>query len=222
LSEASPLIALEQTRIESGRTATEPLNATGGERRVALVGYFSPLFRLLRNDARLVGGAVRIAGKDAALALRLGEVALAPFEAPALRWTARRYLVESARLALFDRRTAERRADGELERAALSGVANLRLCDVDAGFRRRISLASAAVTSATTIVAEAPLVELAAEAEGVVANALERLAADRRLVVSFPAAPLGGAARELFERADFTVVVTRGLVSYAGPPAPNS
>jgi len=222
LNEVTPLIALERACIESGRTTTEPLDASGGERTVALVGYSSPFFRLLRNDGRLVSGSVRIAGKDAKLALRLGEVALAPFEAPALRWTARRYLVENARLALFDRRSAERRADGELERSELAGVANLRLCDVDTGVRRRMALASAAVTRATTIVAEAPLGELAATAEAVVANALGRLAADRHLIVSFPALPLGGPAREFFERTDFTAVIERGVVTYAGPPVPNS
>jgi hypothetical protein len=45
---------------------------------------------------------------------------------------------------------------------------------------------------------------------------------ERRLIVSFPAVPLGGRAREFFERADFTVVIRRGVVAYAGRPAPNA
>lgn len=222
MNEAAPLITLERACIESGGVTTEALTAAGGRRLVALVGYFSPFFRLLRNDGRLVSGAVRLAGTEAIFALRLGNVALAPFEAPALRWTPRRYLVENARLAPFERRAAEARAEAELERSELRAVANLRLCDLDQNARRRIALAGAAVTRATTIVAEAPLVELAAPAEATVASALERLLEERRLVVSFPAVPLDGRARELFERADFTVVVARGVVSYAGPPAPNS
>jgi ABC-type Na+ transport system ATPase subunit NatA len=222
LNERAPLIALERACVESGRTTSEALNATGGERFVALVGHFSPLFRLLRGEGRLVAGAVRFGGADAVAALRRGEVALAPFAAPALRWTARRYLVENARLALLGRRAAERRADAELAGSGLDSRANLRLCDLDEAARRRLALASAAVTSAGTVVAEAPFVELDARSEELVANGLERFAAERRLIVWFPAAPLGGRARELFERADFTVVLTRGVVSYAGPPVPSS
>jgi len=221
LSESAPLLALDGACIESERVTTEPLNASGGDRRVTLVGYFSPFFRLLRGDARLARGGVRLAGTDARAALNRGEVALASLDAPPLAWTARRYVIERARLALFERRGAERRADAELERASLSPVANLRLCDVDGGVRRRVSLAGAAVTRATTLVVEAPFVDLDAKTEALVANALERLAEDRRLVVSSPAAPLGGPAGELFARADFTVVIARGVVSHAGP-APNS
>ncbi len=222
MNETAPLLALERACIESGGVTTEALSAAGGERRVALVGYFSPLFRLLRAEARLVSGAVRLAGSDAREALQRGDVALASFEAPPLAWTLRRYVVEGARLALFDLRAAERRADAELEHAALASVANLRLCDVDGGVRRRASLACAAVTRATTIVAEAPFVDLDATTEGAVAGTLERLAGERRLLVSFPAAPFGGPAREFFERADFTVTITRGVVGYAGPAVPNS
>lgn len=217
MSEQAPLFALERACIESGRLTTAELSASGGERLVALVGYFSPFFRLLRAEARLVSGAVRLAGKDAPAALRNGDVALASFEAPPLTWTARRYLVESARLSGFERRAAERRADDELERAKLAAGANLRLCDVDGAVRRRISLARAATSAAATIVVEAPLVELDATTEELVVSALERLGEERRLVVSFPAAPLGGRALELFERADFAVTVVRGVVSYAGP-----
>lgn len=222
MNEAAPLLTLERACIESDRTTTEALDAAGGERFVALVGYFSPLFRLLRGDGRLVAGSVRIGGKDVVSALRLGEVALAPFAVPALKWTARRYLIENARLALLDRRAAERRADAELVGSGLGFRANLRLCDLDEAARRRVALASVAVTPASTLIAEAPLVDLDAVTEELMLNGLERFRAERRLIVSFPAAPLGGRVRELFERADFTVTVTRGVVSYAGPPLPNA
>jgi predicted ABC-type transport system involved in lysophospholipase L1 biosynthesis ATPase subunit len=222
LNEAAPLFALERACIESGPFTTDPQSASGGQRLVALVGYFSPFFRLLRGDARLASGAVRLAGRPAREALFDGEVALASFETSPLAWTAQRYLEESARLALCDRRAASERVGVELERFGLGPIAKLRLCDVAASWRRRVSLARAAVTGAKAICAEAPLVDLDRAGENVVTQALASVGEERRLLLSFPARPAGGSAREFFERADFAVVVARGVVSYAGPPVPNS
>jgi len=212
LSDARPLLTLDQACIESGRSTTGPWNATGGERLVALVGYFSPLLRLLRGEARLARGAVRVAGDDATGVLRSGRVALASQEAPSVTWTAERYLEESARLSLLGRQPARARVQAVLASLDLAEVSKVRLRELGTRERRLVSLARAVLGNPDVICAEAPLAELDGASEARVADALERILAERRLIVSFPTAPLGGRAGELFERADLTITVRDGAL----------
>jgi ABC-type nitrate/sulfonate/bicarbonate transport system ATPase subunit len=212
LSEGQPLFALEQARIESGGSTTEPWSARGGERLVALVGYFSPLFRLLRREARLMSGAVRLAGKDAVESVRAGAVALASREAPAADWTTERYLEQGMRLAHGPVRRDQERMRALLASFGLAGTAARRLRELPPADRRLVSLARAILSDAAALCVEAPLSELATAEENRVADALEEVARERRLILSFPAEPLGGRARQLFERADFTVAIRRGVV----------
>ena len=208
-----PLLTLDQACIESGRSTAGPWSASGGQRLVAVVGYFSPFFRVLRGEARLVQGAVRLADQDATRALRAGQVALASQEAPSLPWTTERYLYESARLSLLVKRPAEARVRDVLASLGLTHARTTRLRDLSALERRLVSLGRAALGNPEVLCAEAPLSELDATSEARVTDVLERLATATRLVVSFPAAPLGGRARELFDRADFLVWIRGGTVS---------
>lgn len=201
----APLLELESARIEQPAFTTEPLSASGGTRLVALVGYFSPLFRLLGGEARLASGAVRLAGQDAREAVRRGTAIVTAQSAPPLAQSVRQYLVANARLGLVEKREAERRVGAVLERLRLSSVAERALADVADGERRRVSLARAALATATLVIAEAPFAELDLTTYADVASLLDELAAERRLIVSFPAEPEPDRGRALLERADFTV-----------------
>jgi hypothetical protein len=62
------------------------------------------------------------------------------------------------------------------------------------------------------VCSEAPLSDLDTLGETIVMAALERIAAERALVVSFPASPTDGVAKALVERADYRIEISRGRV----------
>jgi len=204
-NDTAPLLELESARIEQGAFTTEPLAASGGTRLVALVGYFSPFFRLLRGEARLASGAVRLGGQDARAAVRSGSALVLAQSAPPLTQSVRQFLVASARLGLLGEREAEQRVGVALERLRLSSVAERALGDVPEGVRRRVSLARAALAAATLVIAEAPFAELDLTTYAEVASLLDEVAAEQRLIVSFPAEPEPDRGLALLERADFTL-----------------
>lgn len=212
-----PLITLEEACIESGPSVGAPLSASGGTRLVALIGYFSPLFRLLRAEDRLRSGAVRFLGVPAGEALASGVLALASREAPGASWTLERYLLESARLTGLGRRQAKANVTAELMGFGLAGLGRQRLRDLPATTRRIASLARASLSRAQVLCAEAPLSDLDGPNAGAVLVALERVLSERALVISFPTPPTDGAAKALAERADFRVSVLGGRVLNAEP-----
>jgi ABC-type transport system involved in cytochrome c biogenesis ATPase subunit len=202
-SPLAALLSLTSARIDDGTFTTEPLDAAGGTRLVALVGYFSPFFRLLRGEARLASGAVRLAGLDARAAVASGTVAVTSRAAPPLRTSVRHFLVMSARLSLVPRREADRRVNAALERFGLRRVADYALRDVPDGTRRVASLARASVGDASIVVMESPFAELDLTTYAVVAGAFEAIASERRVIVSFPAEPEADRGHPFVERADF-------------------
>ena len=203
-SPLAALLSLTNARIDCGAFTTEPLDAAGGTRLVALVGYFSPFFRLLHGEARLASGAVRLAGLDARAAVANGTVAVTSRTAPLLRTSVRQFLVASAELSLVPRREAEQRANAALERFGLRPVADHALQDVADGPRRVASLARASMGDASIVVMESPFAELDLATYAVVAATFEAIASERRVIVSFPAEPEPDRGQPLVERADFT------------------
>lgn len=218
-SPLAALVSLTSARIDCGNFTTEPLEGAGGTRLVALVGYFSPLFRLLRGEARLANGAVRLAGLDARAAVASGAVAVTSRTAPPLRTSVRHFLVTSARLSLAPRREAERRANAALERFGLRPVAEHALRDVADGTRRVVALARASVCAASVVVMESPFAELDLATYAVVAAAFEAIASERRVIVSFPAEPEPDRGQPFVERADFTLRVGAQRQSTGGSSA---
>jgi ABC-type nitrate/sulfonate/bicarbonate transport system ATPase subunit len=205
LSDVPPLITLAGACIESGGVTTLPMTASGGKRLVALVGYFSPLFRLLRGEARLRSGAVRFAGISAPAALGQGTLSLASRDAPSAPWTVERYLTESARFSGLERRDASKRVTELVTSYGLVAYSKRRLLDLPTAIRRVIPLVRACLDRPLVICAEAPLSDLDSTDALVVAGTIERLLAERALVVSFPTWPPGDPARALAERADFVL-----------------
>ncbi len=205
MSDVPPLITLAGACIESGGVKTDPMTASGGKRLVALVGYFSPLFRLLRGEASLQSGDVRFAGVAAEEALGQGTLSLASRDAPSIPWTLERYLSESARFSGMNRRAASERVGALVTSYGLVAYAKRRLGDLPTAMRRVVPLVRACLDRPLVICAEAPLSDLDSTDALVVAAAIERLLGERALVLSFPAWPAGDPARALAERADFVV-----------------
>jgi hypothetical protein len=209
LSDLPPLLTLAGACIESGGAKTDPLSASGGARLVALVGYFSPFFRLLRGEASLCAGDVRIAGLSLGEAFGAGALGLASRGIPSAAWTLERYLTESAQLSGLMPRAARARVSELSAAYGLLPYVRRRLRDVPTPFDRVVPLVRACLQRPRVVFAEAPLSDLDASAAMTVARALERVLAEQALVLSFPTLPPGGPALTLFERADFVVEVGR-------------
>lgn len=210
MSDGAPLFTLDGACIESGGVVTAALSGSGGDARVALLGPASPIFRYLRGEARLVSGSVRVAGRDAREALRSGRLAVASQELPASVWTVAQHLEASARFAVLGKRSARRLVERTLARLGVSAPLGRRLHELDVPLRRALSLVRAALGEPEVICAEAPLVDLDPASDALVGGVLTRLLDERRLVVSFPAAPLDGTGKALLERADFTLELPKG------------
>ncbi|HEX6275671.1 MAG TPA: hypothetical protein VFZ53_21670 [Polyangiaceae bacterium] len=212
-----PLLVLDRARILAGGAVTEPLSARGGAARVTFVGNVRPVFRLLARDATLASGEARIAGVPLDKAVTNGVAGVALCDPPLPGdWTPERYLVESARLAGFARRDAEREVARAIARFELGAYARRRLADTYVAVKRVVLLAHATLGSPDVLCAETPLAELDPTSRAYVDAALERAAEGRRLLVSVKGTD--DAERPLVERADWVVVAHGGVLVREGPP----
>ena len=213
----SALLVLDNARIESGGSAGEPLCARGGDTRLALVGNFRPLFRLLAGDARLVSGTAELAGESLSEAVRRGTAGLALLDPPLVPgWTLERYLFESASLAGLTKSDAQRAGEAALGYFELTGLRRTRLDTMFAPVRRATFIALATLAAPAVLCVEAPLSDLDADGQTYVARALERAAVGRRLLVSVPTLLPEAAERELVARADWVVEEHAGRVVREG------
>ncbi|HEY3500514.1 MAG TPA: hypothetical protein VGK73_37735 [Polyangiaceae bacterium] len=212
-----PLLVLDGARIESGGARSE-LALSGGEQRLALLGNFRPLFRLLSGEARLVAGRVELDGVNAREAVRNGRAGLALLDPPVVpRWTVERCLFESARLAGFSGPDARRAAEASLAYFEIGGLRRARVDSLFLPVRRALVLAQATLTAPAVLCAEAPLSELDPEGQAYVAVALERAAYGRRLLASVATSLPQGLERAHVERADWVVVEQGGSIKTQGP-----
>ncbi len=200
----APLIELEAARIAwPGGSIAPALTFSALGPRLALVGAFQPLFALLSAEATLASGVARVRGEDAASAVRRGLVGLALCDpALPLRWTAERYLLESAELGGLGSRDARRTAAELLDRFELRQRARHELKDLLLIERRALVLAGATIGAPGVLVAQAPLARLDAASQHYLYGVLARAAEGRDLVVSVPALPPSGAERGLVDAAD--------------------
>ena len=179
--DSAPLLLLQGARIEAGGVTSEALTARGGAQKVALVGDFRPLFRLLTRDAALVGGRAEIASVPAAdaAASTVGVALSDPPHVP--EWTPERYLTESARLLGLSERDARLEVESVLATMSLGAFARHRLDVLERPLRRAVGFAHAMLGSPDVLCLEAPLGELEPHAQSEVATYLERAATGRRL-----------------------------------------
>jgi hypothetical protein len=212
------LLVLDAARIESAGVTGEPLTFAGGSERVALLGNFRPLFRLLAGDARLAAGRAELAGTSVGDVVRLGTAGLAPLDPPLVPgWTVERHLDESARLAGLAETDAARAVETALTNFELVGMRRVRLETLFPPVRRALVLAGATLTGPAVLCAEAPFSELDAQGQAYVAVALERAAFGRRLLCSVSTRLPEGMARGMVERADWVVEEHGGRIVREGP-----
>lgn len=216
---AAPLLLLQGARIAAGGVTSEPLGARGGTERLALIGDFRPLFRLLARDAALLEGRAELGGVPAAEATSRG-VGIALCDPPLVpEWTPERYLEESALLLGFSARDARLEAQSVIATLSLGGFAKHRLDVLHTPLRRAVLFGHAMLGSPAVVCLESPFVELDRHAQEEVATYLERATSGRRAIVSARALPASGPERAFVERADWVVVEAHGRITTEGPPS---
>ncbi len=175
-----------------------PLSLSTSAERVALVGDFGALFRLLSNRATLESGSVTLLDLPSDAALSTGVAAVVPLDLPLpAAWTCERYLGESAGLLGLARSAARERAHAALARFELGAFARRTLGSLAVHDRRALGIVRATLSDPKLILCEAPLAGLPTSAQRLLSMALERTGC--ALVVSFHEVPRFGLEHALFE-----------------------
>ncbi|HWA77187.1 MAG TPA: hypothetical protein VG937_32855 [Polyangiaceae bacterium] len=198
----APLLRLARACIVSADgTQLGPLDAEVKGEQLALIGDFSPVFRLLEGRATLSAGSAEIMGVPLTQALARGVVGFAPLDPPLPpRLSALAYLEESARLLGRGRAFAEQSARDIVKKFELEHLTRRALSTLRVAEKRVLLLASAALGAPPVLCAEAPLDRLDDAAMLYVETALERARAGRLSIVSAISLDALGRERALVER----------------------
>ncbi len=219
--EIAPLLSCDGARIDSGGVALlEGLSCVSSGETLGLVGAWAPLFALLGREAELGAGRIEVEGVPAVRATALGVVGLARRD-PGLpaRWTASRYLTESARLLGLSARDSRRAARETLDALGIAPLGVRALGRLDAVERRAVLVAHATLGAPRVLALEAPLSGLDAAAQDRLLPLLDRAAVGRRLVWSVADPAPVGTERALLDRTDDVLVLEAGSLVAQGPPA---
>ena len=206
-SQAPPLLDLDDARIEcTTGVLFDGLRCRAFGGRIALLGPWDALFRLLGGDARLTAGHAAIDGVAVPAGVAAGKVGVARQDVPfPAKWRGLDYLVQSARLSGWSG-SPERRGRAVIEQLGLSRIAERPLKVMTPAERRAILIAHAVVSEPTTLALEAPLDDLDQASASRLASLIERAATGRKLIVSVRD-ELPGSARELLETTDVIVAL---------------
>lgn len=169
---------LEKCDLELGRfEADGPL--------LVLAGGWSALFDLLAGERRIQAGALRVAGESAEGLAAAGKIGLLRAGAPfPLAWSGAEVLRESARLLGQSRRVAVEQATHVAAALGLGELLGKRLSALDAGQRRALGVAAAALGDPLALALEDPFVGLEPSEQAFLAAVLRRLLPLRPLLVS--------------------------------------
>jgi ABC-2 type transport system ATP-binding protein len=171
------------------------------------------------GEAYVAGGALDVAGMNAARRAHLPVVGVAPLDPPLPRgFKSIDYVLWSARLAGVDRRAAKELAGRALALLGLVKAQARALSSLALPERRVLVLAQAIVTSPEVIIAEAPLAGLDGSASDFVRRALEAAAAGRRLIASVTGTRPGSSEGDLAMSASYTAVMREGQLVLEGAP----
>jgi ABC-2 type transport system ATP-binding protein len=223
LSETATLEA-KAARIDLfGQPLLARLELTSHAERVALLGDWSALFRLLSGEAELAGGSLHIAGVPVPLGVEQGKVGLMRLD-PLLpgTWSAEQLLSNSAELAGTAKKAASKLAFQTLERLGLAGLAARRLAHLPLAERRALLLAHAVLTDPAVLCLEQPLLGLDTHAEQAVLGVLERACSGRRLLVAVSDPELSPGSRQLVHTCTERLRLSAGVVlpELENAPAP--
>jgi ABC-type taurine transport system ATPase subunit len=213
LSEGATLEA-KAARIDLlGQPLLTRLDVTATSDRVALLGDWSPLFRLLAGEAELAAGSVQLGGVPAPLGVVQGLVGLMRLDPPLpAAWSGEQLLATGAELAGIAEKPARKLAFQTLERLGLSGLAARRLGHLQAPELRALLIAHAVITDPRILCLEQPIIGLDTHAEEAVAAVIERASAGRRLVVALATSTGSAASRQLVSSCPERLRLAGGVV----------
>ncbi|HYO97757.1 MAG TPA: hypothetical protein VER33_24790 [Polyangiaceae bacterium] len=218
---ATPLLAFEHARWLVGGAGELPeLHAEVSARRLALLGDWSGLFRLLSGAAKLGSGTVQVLGAPAQLAVTRNVVGLSLLDLPLpASWTLEAYLQRSAALLGKRSRASKLLARETLRRFGLEALAGRRLATLREPERRVFSLVHATLADPPVLCCEAPLARLDAPAVTYVGQILEQAIAGRAAIVSITSTDPAAGERWLLDRSDAVLTLARGHIVDNTSPA---
>lgn len=212
--EQPPLLELTTARIALPSGARIPeLSMSARGRRLALIGDWSPLFRLFTGEAALAGGQAEVLGVHVSACVQSGVMGLM-LQDPKLprSWTAVRYLIESGRLLGLSKANAIEAAHGLLARFELVHLTKRAIGTLPLVERRALLVAHASLAEPRVICAQGPLDRLEEDAASYLSARLDLAIQHRSAILHFPSpAPLGR-ERALIDQADQTFTFNLGEV----------
>jgi ABC-type cobalamin/Fe3+-siderophores transport system ATPase subunit len=196
-----------------GRPLLAGLELKSDAERIALLGDWSALFRLLSGEATLSAGTLRIAGAPVPLGVAQGSVGLMRLD-PLLpgEWSAEQFLTSSAELSGTPKGTARKLAFQTLERLGLAELSARRLAHLQLAERRAVLIAHALLSDPTVLCLEDPLAGLDTHAEQTVIAVLERACQGRRFVVAVSDPGRSPGSRQIVEACYERLGLAAGVV----------
>lgn len=217
-----PTLLAKAARIDLfGQPLLSRLDVESHAERLALLGDWSALFRLLSGEAQLAHGSLEVAGVEVPLGVERGQVGLMRLD-PLLpaTWSAEQLLTSSAELAGNPQKIAAKLAFQTLERLGLLELASRRLAHLPPAERRALLIAHAVLTDPRVLCLEEPLAGLDTHAEQTLLAVIDRAAAGRCLLVSLADPEQTAATRRLVqscERLGLAAGVVVGLPHRRAP-----
>ncbi len=207
-------LAAEGARIDLlGQPLLIEFNLASAAERMALLGDWSPLFRLLAGEAVLAAGTLTLCGCPASEGVQRGRIGLARLD-PLLPnvWSAEHFLAASAELSGLNPRAARRAVSATFDKLGLGGLGARRLGHLQLGERRALLVAHALLTDPQVLCLEQPLLGLDTTAEELLLSIIERATQGRRLVVSLSDPSSSPGERELMRAASAVFRLEAGVV----------
>lgn len=199
-----PTLEARAARIDLfGQPLLAQLNLSSSAERLALLGDWSALFRLLGGEATLSAGALSVGGETVPLGVEQGKVGVMRLD-PQLpaTWSGEQLLATSAELCGLPPKSASKNAFQVLERLGLGELASRRLAHLPLAERRALLIAHAVMTDPVALCLEEPLAGLDTHGELAVLAVMERAAAGRRLLVAIGDPGATAATRRLVQGCD--------------------
>jgi ABC-type Na+ transport system ATPase subunit NatA len=213
----------ESARIDLvGQPLVARLSLSTSAERVALLGDWSALFRLLTSEAELASGSLLVGGVAVPHGVAQGSVGVMRLD-PLLpgTWSAEQLLAQSAELTGAAPKAAAKAAFQTLERLGLSSLSTRRLAHLPTAERRALLIAHACLTAPRVLCLEQPFNGLDTHGEAAVLAVIERASAGRRLVVALRDAD-SPASRQLLQTCTEHLRLAAGIVVKEPADAPRA
>lgn len=219
-SDPATLLA-SQARIDlASQPLIAQLDVESHGSRLALLGDWSALFRLLSGEAELAGGVLLLGGAALPAGVQQGRIGVMRLD-PLLpsAWSAEHLLTASAELCGMTKQGAERAAFKTLDTLGLLALGSKRLGHLQAVERRALLIAHALLTDPQLLCLEQPLAGLDTGSEQLLLAVIERAVGRRRLIVALGDLALSPGDRELYARSDDHLRLSAGVVVSESPEA---